>query len=160
MELAMARKRRSEGSRRRHQTPRKRERRQGCQRLDRKISKHRGKTTPTLAATDHREVTARGEAGPGRPLGNRMVFGAIRRSGCGWREPSLPPALPHGAKDSVGCPRDESRESGLGTREVRVHVVRLGGRRRLDASRVLSAGRSRGLVASQGASRKEARSTA
>jgi hypothetical protein len=29
-----------------------------------KNSKHRGKTTPTLAANDHREVTARGEADP------------------------------------------------------------------------------------------------
>jgi hypothetical protein len=31
-------------------------------------SKLRGKTTPTLAANDHREVTIRGEADPGQSL--------------------------------------------------------------------------------------------
>jgi len=46
----------------------------------------------------------------------------------------------------VGYPRCESGESELGTREVRVHVVRLGGRHRLDASRVFSTGRSQGLL--------------
>lgn len=86
-----------------------------------------------------------------------MVFGAIHRSGCGRRESPLPPAILHGAQDSVGCPRGESRDSGPGTHEVRVHAVRLGGRRRLDASSVLSAGRLQGLVAREGASRKEAR---
>jgi hypothetical protein len=45
------------------------------------------------------------------------------------------------------------------THEVRVHVDRLGGRSWSDASCVLSSGRSQGLVESQGASQKEARST-
>jgi hypothetical protein len=61
----------------------------------------------------------------------------------------------------VGLPRGESRESEPGTREVRVHAVRLGGRRRLDASRVFSTCRLQGLlVLREGASREEVRSTA
>jgi hypothetical protein len=59
---------------------------------------------------------------------------------------SGPPVMPRGALDSVGCPRGESRGSEPGTREVRVHAVRLGGRCRLDASRVFYAGRSQDLV--------------
>jgi hypothetical protein len=47
-----------------------------------------------------------------------------------------------------------------GTHEVRVHVNRSGGRSRSDASRVLLSGRSQGLLENQGASQKEARSTA
>jgi len=43
---------------------------------------------------------------------------------------------------------------------VRVHVVRLGGRHRLDASRVFFAWRSQGLLVMEGASREEVRSTA
>jgi hypothetical protein len=46
----------------------------------------------------------------------------------------------------VGRPRSESCESEPGTHEVRVHAVRLGGRHRLDASRVFSTGRSQGLL--------------
>jgi hypothetical protein len=85
----------------------------------------------------------------------------IRRSGLGRRETSGPPVVPHGALDSVGTARGESRESAPGTREVRVHAVRLGGRHRLDASRVFSTGRSQGLlVTREGASREEVRSTA
>jgi hypothetical protein len=42
---------------------------------------------------------------------------------------------------------------------MRVHAVRIGGRRRLDASRVFRAGRSQGLVEREGASREEAQST-
>jgi hypothetical protein len=52
--------------------------------------------------------------------------------------------------------RRKSREE-LGTREVRVHASRSGGRSRSDGSRVFDAGRSQGLVESEGASRKEAR---
>ena len=86
---------------------------------------------------------------------------SIRRSGLGRRETSGPPVMPYGAQDSVGRPRRESGESELGTHEVRVHVVRLGGRHRLDASRVFSTGRSQGLlVTREGASREEVRSTA
>jgi hypothetical protein len=60
----------------------------------------------------------------------------------------------------VGRPRSESCEREPGTREVRVHTVRLGGRHRLDASRVFSTGRSQGLLVSrEGASREEVRSS-
>jgi hypothetical protein len=47
----------------------------------------------------------------------------------------------------------------LGTHEVRVHAVRLGGRSRSDASRVFITGRLQGLLVSEGASQEEARST-
>jgi hypothetical protein len=47
----------------------------------------------------------------------------------------------------VGRPRGVSCESEPGTREARVHVIQTGGRSRLDASRVLSAGRSQDLSA-------------
>jgi hypothetical protein len=74
---------------------------------------------------------------------------------------SGPPVIPHGALVSVGRPRSESCESESGTRKVRVHAVRLGGRHRLDASRVFSTGRSQGLlVIREGASQEEVRSTA
>jgi hypothetical protein len=72
-----------------------------------------------------------------------------RRSGHGRREASGPPVIPHGAQDSVGRPRRESGESEPGTREVRVHAVRLGGRHRSDASRVFSTGRSQGLLVNE-----------
>jgi len=47
----------------------------------------------------------------------------------------------------------------LGTREVRVHVIRLGGRHRLDALSVFFTGRSQGLLENEGASQEEVRST-
>jgi len=65
-----------------------------------------------------------------------------------------------GALVSAGRPRCESGESELGTHEVRVHVVRMGGRYRLDASRVFFTGRSQGLLVLEGASQEEVRSTA
>jgi hypothetical protein len=66
-----------------------------------------------------------------------------------------------GARELHRCPRRESGASDPGTREVRVHAVRLGGRRRLYASRVFSTGWSQDLlVIREGASRKEVRSTA
>jgi hypothetical protein len=55
--------------------------------------------------------------------------------------------MSRGALVSAGRPRGESRGSEPGTHEVRVHVIQTGGRSRLDASRVLSAGRSQGLLA-------------
>lgn len=83
----------------------------------------------------------------------------IRRSGLGRRETSGPPVMPCGALDSAGRPRRESGESEPGTSEVRVRAVRLGGRRRSDASRVFPTARSQGLVVSKGASREEVRSS-
>jgi hypothetical protein len=89
------------------------------------------------------------------------VLDAIRRSGQGRRETSSPPVMLRGALDSAGRPRSESCASEPGTHEMRVHVVRLGGRHRLDASRVFSTGGSQGLlVIREGASREEVRSTA
>jgi len=71
-----------------------------------------------------------------------------------------PPTMPRRALISAGRPRGESRGSGSETREVRVHVFRMGGRSRLDASRVFCTGRSQGLVVStEGTSPKEVRST-
>ena len=58
----------------------------------------------------------------------------------------------------MGRPRRESGESEPGTHEVRVHVVRLGGRRRLDASRVFNTARSQDLSVLEGASQEEVRS--
>jgi hypothetical protein len=73
----------------------------------------------------------------------------------------VPRLSPHGALVSVGRPRSESCESEPGTRKVRVHVVRLGGRNRSDASRVFSTRRSQDLlVKREGASQEEVRSTA
>jgi len=62
---------------------------------------------------------------------------------------SIPPVMPFGAKDSEGRPRRESGERELGTHEVWVHAVRLGGRYRSDASRVFHAGSPQGLVATR-----------
>jgi len=67
--------------------------------------------------------------------------------------------MPGGALVSVGRPRSESCVREPGTREVRVHTVRLGGRHRSDASRVFSTGRSQGLLVNrEGASQEEVRS--
>jgi len=78
----------------------------------------------------------------------------------GRRETSGPPVMLRGALDSAGRPSSESWVSEPGTREMRVHVVRLGGSRRLDASRVFSTGRSQDLlVKREGASREEVRSS-
>jgi hypothetical protein len=119
--------------------------RQGCQRLDR--SRRRGKKTPTLM-TEAARCSSWGFASP-----------AIRRSGLGRRETSGPPVLPYGAQDSVGRPRPESGESEPGTHAVRVHVSRMGGRNRSDASRVFITGRSQGQLVKEGASQEEVRST-
>jgi len=70
----------------------------------------------------------------------------IRRSGLGRRETSGPPVPPRGALVSVGCPRCESGVSELGTREVRVHASRLGGRNRSDTLSVFHTGRSQDLL--------------
>jgi len=107
----------------------------------------RGKKTPTLHL-----VTERGQ--------RRSRITEARRSGLGRRETSCPPVTQYGALVSVEHPRCESGESEPGTHEVRVHAVRLGGRSWLDASRVLFAGRSQGLLAEEGASQEEVRNTA
>jgi len=78
------------------------------------------------------------------------VLPVFRRSVLERREAFGPLVMPYGAQDSVGRPRRESGESEPGTDEVRVHVVRMGGRNRSDASRVFPAGRLQGLVAREG----------
>lgn len=93
------------------------------------------------------------------PRGHTLNVDPPKRS-FGRRETFGPPVTPYGAQDSVGCPRRESGESEPGTHEVRVHVVRLGGRNRLDASRVFPTGRLQGLLVMKGASREEVRSSA
>jgi hypothetical protein len=110
--------------------------RQGCQRLDR-----------IHAVGRQRPRSRRSRQAPRREASARMP---IRRSGRGRRETSGPPVMPYGAQDSVGRPRRASGVSEPGTHEVRVHVVRLGGRYRSDASRVFLAKRSQDLVARQG----------
>jgi len=110
--------------------------RQECQRLDR--SRRRGKKTPTLM-TEAARCSSWGFASP-----------AIRRSGLGRRETSGPPVMPYGAQDSVGRPRRESGEREPGTHAVRVHVSRMGGRNRSDASRVFCTGWSQDLVVARG----------
>jgi len=93
-----------------------------------------------------------------RGRGSALV--TIRRSGLGRRETSSPPVMLRGALVSAGRPRRESGEREPGTREMRVHVIRMGGRHRLDASRVFFTWRSQGLLVKEGASPEEVRSTA
>jgi hypothetical protein len=113
--------------------------------------RRRGKKTPTLISPGREAiedgVSRWNDDPPKRSFERRETFG--------------PPVIPHGALVSVGRPRYESGESEPGTHEVRVHVVRLGGRHRLDASRVFSTARSQDLlVIREGASQEEVRSTA
>jgi len=68
----------------------------------------------------------------------------------GRRETSGPPVMPYGALDSVGRPRRASGEREPETHEARVNVVRLGGRNRLDASRVFHGGGPQGSTAIEG----------
>jgi len=83
-----------------------------------------------------------------------------RQSGHGRVKRPGSSVMPRGPSESVGRPGSRKRFEEPGTRDVRVHVNRLGGRSRLDASRVFRAGRSQGLVEREVASREEARSTA
>jgi hypothetical protein len=90
----------------------------------------------------------------------QCVSAAIRRSVLECRETLGTPVIKAARSPRLRVdPRDESRGASWERNEVRVHVDRLGGRSWSDVSRVLSSGRSQGLVESQGASRKEARST-
>jgi len=85
---------------------------------------------------------------------------AARRSVLGCRETSGPPEMPYGALVSRGASPLRKWRKDLGTHEVRVHAVRLGGRSRSDASRVFFAGRSQDLLVNEDASQEEVRSTA
>jgi hypothetical protein len=85
----------------------------------------------------------------------------IRRSGPRRRENVWSPDLAARSLRLRGASPQRKLHEESGTREVRVHVVQLGGRNRSDASRVFSTGRSQGLlVTREGASLEEVRSTA
>jgi hypothetical protein len=71
---------------------------------------------------------------------------------------SIKPRDSHGLSRGIPDPERGSRESR--TYGGWVHVIRLGGRSRLDASRVFRTGSPQGLVEREGASQEEARSTA
>jgi hypothetical protein len=125
--------------------------RQGCQRLD--CSSRRGKKTPTLVSKAVRQNTR----GKHRSEQRRCCVRDNPPKRSERREPFGPPIILRRALDSAGSPHGESRERKSGTHEMRVHASRMGGRRRLDASRVFRTGRSQGLVEREGASREEAR---
>ena len=92
-----------------------------------------GRITPTLVSSRQGDPRFRVES-------------SIRRSGLGRRENARSSGHTAQSPNSAGCPRSESCGSEPETREVRVHASRTGGRSRSDASRVLLAGRSQGLV--------------
>jgi hypothetical protein len=138
----------------RWQLRRRQERREEAERRDRGV---RG----SIASTP-REENARARDPSREANGHEtMCSTSIRRSGrSGVVKRPVPRSSPYGAQASVGCPRCESGESEPGTHEVRVHAIRMGGRNRLDASRVFSTGRSQGLLVREGASQEEVRSSA
>lgn len=126
----------------------KRGSRQRCQRSRR--SERRGSNRPTFVARiredDGTEIRV-------RSVEAEAVSGVVKTPG-----PSVMPRDNLGL--SRGVPDRESGSSEPGTDGERVHVIRSGGRSRLDASRVFRAGRSQGLVEREGASLEEARSAA
>jgi hypothetical protein len=135
-------------TRRRSELGSKSRRRGGCQRLG--LLGHRGTNKPTLAIQSREAMISRSSCPIPRPA--EAVSDVVKTSG--------PPVKSLEAQVFGRHPRGESRGRPPGTREVRVHAIRTGGRGRLDASRVFCAGRSKGLVEQEGASREEARSTA
>jgi len=133
---------------------RKRERRQGCQRLDRE--RRRGKTTPTLGTLD------------GTPSDDRshewLASFWIRRSGLGRRETLGPPVKSRRAQTLRGAHAVKAAEAMPGTHEVRVHAVsfRVAEVDRTHRASCPPGGQKPrgGCESKQGASQKEARSTA
>jgi len=105
-------------------------------------SRRRGKKTPTLRPTASERKRSGEEATQGS-----ACLATIRRSVHGCREALGPPVIPHGAQDSVGCPRGESRVVSREHTRYGYTQVHSGGRSRSDASRALPAFRSQGLVA-------------
>jgi hypothetical protein len=126
----------SKETRRRSEAPRKRMRRQRCQRLDR--NGRRGKITPTLASAPHVGTRGRGKAARVQLRSAEAVSGVVKHPVP--RKTVRSPRL-----HAVSAPR--KRPSEPGTHEVRVHADRSGGRSRSDASRALAASGSQGLVA-------------
>jgi hypothetical protein len=105
-------------------------------------SRRRGKKTPTLGSKGHSQ-------GGTRRRGNKgsACLTTIRRSVRECRETLGPPVVPHGAQDSVGCPRSESCGASWERARYGYTQYHSGGRSRSDASRALPASRSQGLVA-------------
>jgi hypothetical protein len=123
--------------------------RQRCQRLD--GYGHRGKKTPTQVDTSREARSAL-----------KFVSGySVRRSGLGRRENVRSSDNVAQSPNLCETPtRRKSRQRVGNTRGAGSRSFRLGGRSRLDASRVFCTGRSQGLVVStEGASQKEVRST-
>jgi len=127
-------------------TERERERRQGCQRLD-----------PYRASWEENTHARASGQKPGA-RGPRSI--QVRRSDQSVVKRSDPRSSHAEPQNPRGAPHGESRDSEPGAPKVRVHASCLGGRSRSDASRVFTTGRSQGLVEVEGASLKEARSTA
>lgn len=120
--------------------------RQRCQRLDLP-------SAPWEQYAHARLPTARKEH-------EARVEGSVRRSGRGRRETSSPPEASRGARDSTRpSPAAKVARASRETREVRVHVVRMGGRSRSSASRIAVLGKTARLLGGSGdASRAEVRS--
>jgi hypothetical protein len=108
----------------------------------------RGKKTPTLMTKAVRQ----------KSWGTCCI--AIRRSGPNVVKRSVPRSCRTEPKTPWGVPAAKVASANREHTRCRVHAVRLGGRNRLDASRVFHAGRPQGLLVRKGASLEEVRSTA
>jgi hypothetical protein len=100
-----------------------------------------------------------------KPRGRRhedYAFGGVwDGSGSGVVKTLVPSIMQRDSHGLLrGVPDGESRSRESRTYGERVHVIRSGGRSRLDASRVFRTGSSQELVEREGASQEEARSTA
>jgi len=124
---------------------RKRGRRQRCQRLDRSRAPWEENAH---ARRFGRPTTCRARK-PNVTRKPKRVSSTIRRSVSDAVKVSGSPVKSFGAQSPRDVHAAKAAAAQPGTYEVRVHAVRLGGRSRSDASRVLSAGRSQGLVAKQ-----------
>jgi len=71
----------------------------------RSVGWRRGSKMPTLGA----HAPSKDGCGAAKRQYGSACPAAIRRSVLGCRETLGPPVQPHGAQDSVGCPRGESR---------------------------------------------------
>jgi hypothetical protein len=107
--------------------------RQGCQRFGR--HRRRGKKTPTLITRERR-----------KPAGMRYASNADPPKRCSDAVNVRSPSTTMRSLSLRGVSPQRKLRAELGTREVRVHAVRLGGRYRSDASRVFSTGRSQDLL--------------
>jgi len=112
----------------------------------------RGKKTPTLAAEQANHLRGARPKQTHRHS-EHSVSSTIRRSDPDAVKAFGSPVKPLGAQTPGGAHAAKAAAVQPGTHEVRVHAARSGGRSRSDASRVLPAGRSQGLVAKNMAGR-------